>query len=354
MKLSGVIEELVEERGLDRSTLSSIMCEAMLAAYTKKYPELNLEVKYNKKTDEIEIFCIKKVVATVENDETEIQLRKARSIREDASVDETIEVPFKEPIGRIEILKAKQFIAQKIHSIEAAALYEEFKSKEHTIVYGTVYKIEHAGVVVKLGDSVALLPRMFMIPGEKFTIGYSIRALLREVLVEPRNEYQLILDRSSSEFLIKLFELEIPEVFEKLVDIEKIVRAPGYKSKVLVVSRDPHIDPVGTLVGVGGARIKPILRELGVEKIDIIEGGASIEDFVKSALKPADVNRVEMADSYNARVWIDEEQRSIAIGKMGQNISLASQLTGVNIHLVKNENPAVDLDTETLHSEEEI
>lgn len=337
MKLSLVIDELVTEKGLDRTILSGIICEGILAAYKKKYPDLDIFVEYNKKTDEIEAFIKKAVVQSVQDEDLEISIRKARALKDDIAIGETIDVPFSEKIGRIEILKAKQVIAQKIRSIEALTIYNEFKPKEGSIVYGVLYKNEHSGSIIKLGDTFAFLPKSLMIPDEKLSIGYSIRALLKEVLAEPRHENQLILDRASVGFLTGLFELEIPEVFEKLVEVKKAVRAPGYKSKVAVVSHDKNIDPVGTCVGVGGARIKPILRELGNEKIDIIEYSSDIESFIRDALKPAEINRVQMIDDSNANVWVDEDQRSFAIGKMGQNISLASQLTGVNIHLVKNE-----------------
>lgn len=181
------------------------------------------------------------------------------------------------------------------------------------------------------------MPKSLTIPTDKCVVGYTIRALLKEVLPEPRNDNQLILDRVSDKFLQRLFELEIPEVFEKLVEIKKIVRAPGYKSKVVVMSHDKNIDPVGTCVGVGGARIKPILKELGGEKIDIIASSDSIEQLIKDALKPAEINRVQIIDEQNVNVWLDDDQRSLAIGKMGQNIGLASRLVGLNIHLVKNE-----------------
>ncbi len=336
MKLSHVIEELVEEKGLDAQVLSSIMCEGMLAAYTKRYPDLVLDVSYNKKTDEIEVFVQKKVVATPEDEDTEISVRKARGIKDDAQLDDLLWVPFDGFIGRIEILKAKQIIAQKIRNIEASAVYNEFKSKEGTIVYGVIHKCERNGALIKLQDTLAFLPKSLMIPEDKCIVGYSIRALLKEVLPEPRNENQLILDRTSPEFLKKLFELEIPEVFEKIVEIKKIVRSPGYKSKVAVTSADPNIDPVGTCIGVGGARIKPILRELGIEKIDVVAANQFPDEFVKEALKPAEIDRVEISGT-TAQVWLPEDQRSLAIGKMGQNVALASQLTGYTINIVKNE-----------------
>ena len=338
MKLSHVIEELVEEKGLDRAVLSDIMCEGMLAAYKKRYPDLTLDVTYNKKTDEIGVTVLKTVVSAVTNEDIEIGLRKARAAKEEAvSLGDTVWVPFEKPIGRIEILKAKQVIAQKIRNIEAEAIYNEFKSKENTIVHGVVHKCERNGIIVKIHEALAFLPKSLMIPDDKCVVGYSIRALLKEVLMEPRNENQLILDRSSPEFLKKLFELEIPEVYENLVEVKKIARVAGYKSKVVVVSHDKNIDPVGTCVGVGGARIKPILRELGTEKIDIIGMADSIEQLVEDALKPAEVNKVEIVDAKTANVWVAEDQRSLAIGRMGQNIMLASQLTGLNINLVKSD-----------------
>jgi len=339
VKLSQVIEELVDEKGLDRSIIGDIICEGLLSAYEKKYPEIPLKVSYNKNSDELDVTAQKKIVQAVDDDLSEISLRKARAIDKDSDIGDSIEVPFEGAIGRIEILKAKQIIAQKIRSIEYAAIFNEFKAKEGTIIHGVIHKCDHHGVTVKVGDALAFLPKSLQIPGDKCIVGYSIRALLKEVLAEPRNENQLILDRSSAEFLKRLFELEVPEIYENLVEIKHVVRAPGYKSKIVVASHDANIDPVGTCVGVGGARIKPILRELGLEKIDIIEATESREELIRKSLKPAEVNRVEVLDDGSAQVWVDEDQRSVAIGKMGKNIALASQLTGLQINLVKSEAP---------------
>lgn len=335
VKLIDVIEELVEERGLDRNVLSEIICEGMLAAYQKRYPELMLQVNYDKKTDDLSVEIQKEVVSAVKDDERELSLKKARNIDEALDVGSKVWVPFDGKIGRIEILRAKQIIAGKIRKIEASAIYNEFKSKEGTIVHGVIHKCERGGAVVKLGEQLAFLPKSLSVPGDKSIVGFPIRALLKEVLPEPRNENQLILDRVSDVFLQRLFELEIPEIFEKIVEIKRAVRIPGYKSKIAVVSHDKNIDPVGTCVGVGGSRIKPILKELGTEKIDIIAWSDNIENLVKDALKPAEVNRVDLVDAQTAQVWVDEDQRSLAIGKMGQNIALASRLTGINIQLVQ-------------------
>lgn len=338
MKLSNVIDELVEERGLDRDILRSVICEGVLAAFQKKHPEAQLKVEYDQKNDDLSVKVQKTVVASVENDETEISLRKARFIEKETVLGDLLWLPFEGSIGRVEILRAKQTIANRIRKIESDAIFNAFKDKEGTIVNGVIHKCERAGIVVKLRDNMAFLPKSLTIPGDKCIVGYPIRALLKEVLPEPRNENQLILDRVSSEFLMKLFELEIPEVFERLVEVKKIVRTPGYKSKVAVISHDKNIDPVGTCVGVGGVRIKPILKEIDGEKIDVIAWSDSLETLIAHALKPAQINRVELTDARNANVWVDEDQRSLAIGKMGQNIALASKLVGIDIHLVQPDN----------------
>lgn len=339
MNLVDVLNELVEERGLDKAVLSQIVSDSMLAAYQKKYPTLDIKVEYNKKSGELDILIQKSVVATVQDEEMEISLRKARNVIADAEIGQQLWLPFEGTIGRVEILKAKQLIAQKIRAIESAAVYEEFKSREGTVVTGSVHKLERGGALVYVGDTLAFLPRSLTIPGEKIIPGYPIRALLKEVLPEPRQENQLILDRASSLFLERLFELEIPEVYERLVEVKKIAREPGYKSKVVVVSHDPNVDPVGTCVGIGGARIKPILKELAGEKIDIIPHVTDEEQLVKVALKPAEIHRVEIDEERVAHVWLSEDQRSLAIGKGGCNIRLASAVTGITIKLEGGSSP---------------
>jgi N utilization substance protein A len=342
VKLADVIDELVEERGLAKEALGEVVCEGMLAAYQRKYPELTLKVEEDSAGDLV-VLVEKTVVTTVDDEYAQISLKKARNIDKSLDLDDQVWVPFEGKIGRVEVLRARQVIASRIKQIEARVVYDAFKNKQGQIVIGTVHKSERNGLSIKFGDVYAFLPYSLSIPGEKFTIGYTIRALLKEVLAEPQGDYQLILDRVSPEFLQALFELEIPEVFEKLVEIKKIVRSPGYKSKVAVYSHDRNIDPVGTCVGVGGSRIKPILKELGGETIDVFMWSDSLAALVKNSLKPAVIDRVELSpDNQIARVWLNEDQRSFAIGKGGQNISLASQITGVNIQLVREEGPKKD------------
>ncbi len=336
MKLADVISELVEERGLAKEALGKIVCEGMLAAYQRKYPNLILKTEENSATGDLSVFVQKTVVPSVDDEYAQISLKKARNIDKTLDLDSEVWVPFEGKIGRVEVLRARQVIASRIKQIEACVIYDAFKNKQGHIIVGTVHKLERNGLSIKFGDVYAFLPYSLSIPNEKFIIGYTIRALLKEVLTEPQGDYQLILDRVSSNFLQALFELEIPEVFEKLVEIKKIVRSPGYKSKVAVFSHDKNIDPVGTCVGVSGSRIKPILKELSGETIDVFLWSDSLVSLVKNALKPAIVDKVTLdTNSQIAYVWLGEDQRSFAIGKGGQNISLASQIAGVNIQLVR-------------------
>ena len=333
MNLVDVIETLVEERGLDKDKVISIVCEGIQAAYEKRFPEVVFNIVFNPKVGEADIYADKTVVSSVKDEDLEITLRKSHVFDSSAKEGDIIKVPFEKKIGRIEIVAAKQVIGSKIRELEQLAIYEEFEDKQGTIISGTIHKKERGGVIVSLGDVVGFLPKTEQATGEDLHVGHPVRALLREVLPAARGGYQLILDRSSAEFVQQLIELEIPEAFEGLVEVKKIVRIPGYKTKVVVSSNSKDIDPVGTCVGVGGARIKPILKELGQEKIDLIEWSEDIESLVKESLKPAEIDKVEMVDDETAMVWLAQDQRSIAIGKMGQNITLASRLTGVAVQL---------------------
>ncbi|QQR53748.1 transcription termination factor NusA [bacterium] len=334
MNLKQVIDQLIDERGLDRPVLETLVRQSMEAAYLKKYPNVTFAIHYDYATGQLLIEALKEVVPVVQDADKQVSLKKARFLFKDTQPGQTIKVPFEGTIGRVEVMHAKQLLAQKIKAIEATAVYNEFKDRRGEIIHGVFHKAQRGGFVVTLDDGTsAFLPSSHMSPLDRAVIGVSVRCLLFEVSADPLNEYQLILDRSSGDFVRKLMELEIPEIFEKIVQIKKIVRIAGYKSKVLVFSQDDNIDSVGTCVGIGGSRIKPILNEISGEKIDIIAESDSLEQFIKDALKPAHIDRVQMIDDQNARVWVDEEQRSYAIGKGGQNIALASRLVGLNIQL---------------------
>ncbi len=361
MNLFDVIEELVDEKGLDRDVLSTIVCNGILAAYNKKYPQYQLRVDYDKKSGLVSVKINKEIVAATQDvldDEAQITLKRAKNIDSTLELGDSIWQTFEGKIGRLEILRAKQVIATEIRHIENQRVYDIFKEKQGEIVHGIIHKCERFGAVVKIGEYFAFLPNSLSIPGSKCIVGHAIRAYLKEVLVEPKNDSQLILDRASSEFLKAIFELEIPEVFEKLVEIKKIVREPGYKSKVVVASNDKNIDPVGTCVGVGGSRIKPVLKELDGEKIDVIAWSDSLEVMVKNALKPAQIDRVDLSeDKKIAKVWLNKDQRSLAIGKLGKNIALAAKLVGVDIQLIQDQDTTasfpIEFTEELPHNDDE-
>ena len=331
--LHNVISELVDEKGLKQSDLNEIIQEGILAAYQKKYPEALLRVNIDK-AGAILVEIEREICSDPLDELTQVSLRKARFVKKSAQLEESIWMPFSGDIGRVEILKAKQVIASRIRDVEANGVYQEFIDKKGTIVHGTVHKCEHNGVTVMLRDTLAFLPRSMSIPGERHVAGRPIKALLKDVFDEFRSNGQLILDRASGDYLVKLLELEIPEIYDKLIEVKAVARKAGYKSKIVVASHDPNIDPVGTCVGVGGGRIKPILKELCGEKIDVISWVNSKEELVKNALRPAEVNKVEIINDKEVRVWLSEDQRAFAIGKMGQNISLAAELLDMNINLI--------------------
>lgn len=355
MKLAEVIESLLDERNLDREKVIGVIRDGVLTAYRKKYPELSFQSRYNSKTCQIEVLAEKKVVAGIPSEIDEISLKKAKSLDDTAVVGGVVLEPFEQQVGRIEMSAARQFIAGGIRNLEQQAVYEEFKEKEGSIVNGRVHKRERAGFVVKMGETMAFLPKSCTIPEENLRIGYPVRALLKEVLPNARGDHQLILDRASSLFVQKMLELEIPEVFEGVVEVKQVVRVPGYKSKVVVLSNSKEIDPVGTCVGVGGVRIRPILKELGQEKIDLIEYTEDLEQLVASALKPAEIDRVIVDESHGrATVWLAQDQRSFAIGKQGQNIALVSRLTGLHVQLQEDTTPKVSsVVADDIASEEE-
>lgn len=334
MNLAGVIETLIDERNLERDQVVEVVRNGVYAAYSKKFPEVSLRVMLNSRTGDVEVFAEKMIVTTVSDKDHEITVRRAKSIDPKAEVGQTLLEPFGGAIGRVEMVTAKQLIATGLRELEQQGVYDEFKEKEGTIINGRIHKNERAGFVVQMGDAMAFLPKSCAIPEEVLRVGYPVRALLKEVLPSSRGDHQLVLDRASALFVHKLLELEIPEVFEGVVEVKQIERIAGYKTKVVVSSNSKEIDPVGTCVGVGGVRIRPILKELGHEKVDLIEHADNMEKFIATALKPAEIDRVEVsADEEKATVWLAQDQRSFAIGKQGQNIALVSRLTGLHVQL---------------------
>ena len=333
MNVSDVISTLVEEGNFEKDRVIEIVCEGVLFAYSKKYPGYDFQIQFNQSLGQIEVFVKKTIVKSVQIEMSEISNRKASSISPSAKEGDEILVPFERGVGRVEVAAAKNIIASRMREVEQLAVYEEFVEKKGQIVSGVIHKKERRGIAVKMGSAIALLSCPPGSEAPTARAGSPVRALLRNVYKEDVRGYQLHLDRSSAEFVKKLLESEIPEVFEGEVEIKGVVRSPGYKTKILVHSHSSEIDSVGACVGVGGGRIKPILKEIGAEKIDLIEWSSDIETLVKSSLKPAEIDKVELYKDGKATVWLAEDQRALAIGKRGQNILLASRLVGVEIQL---------------------
>ena len=338
--LYSVIEEFVDEKGISKETIIQGITEALQQLYTIKLPDCIIVVEFNKKKGEIVIQKLVTVVAKVENEKTEILLKKALAFNETAQIGEEIKAPCDVKLNRVDIIKIKQIMNSKIKAIEIQLISKEFEAKKNTIVTGVVNKIDHYGVSLLVQGYNAFLPKSNQIPEEKYHANMNLKVLVKEIAEEPRNlEEIIILDRSSNLFIEKLLELEIPEIFEGVVKIEKVARVPGYKTKVLVYAKDKNVNPVGTCIGVAGARIKPILKEIEPERIDFIAATENKEQLVIDSLKPAKINFVSFQDD-KAFVSIDQDERPVAIGKNGKNIHLASEISGFAIELIENKNNA--------------
>jgi N utilization substance protein A len=328
-----IIEEFIEEKGISRETVLQGLVDSLQFIYTNKFPQEEFEIEYDKKLNHITIKKKFLVVNKVEDEKKQITLKKALLTKSDAVLGEELFSDFDEPLNRNDISKIRQTMHNKIRLIEIQLISKEFEIKKETIVNGIVHKIDRFGILVLVHGYNAFLPNSNQIPGEKYEVGATIKALIKDINKEARNfEEIIILDRSSELFIQKLLELEIPEIFENIITIEKIARVVGYKTKLLVSSKNKLIDPVGSCVGVGGARIKPILRELNNEKIDFIPFTEKKEQLVIDSLKPAKIHFVEIRDK-KAYAYLDSMEKSIAIGKNGKNIWLAVQISGFSIEL---------------------
>lgn len=334
--LYSIIEEFVEEKGISKETILQGMIEALQFIYENKLPNNTILVNYNKKKEEIVIAKKVKVVQKVNDQEFEISFKKAQNIDKTNQLDQEIFIPCEVTLNRVDIIKIKQIIYNKIKNIEIQIISKEFEQKKNTIVTGLIHKIDHNGCIVLIQGYNGYLPKSNQIPGEKYFVNTNIKVLIKDINQDARNfEEIIVLDRSGVTFIEKLLELEIPEIFEKIITIEKIARVAGYKTKILLQSKDKNINAVGTCIGISGGRIKPILKEIEPERIDFINFTKNKEQLISECLKPAKVNFVEIKDD-KAFVSVDAEEKSAAIGKNGKNIYLASQLSEYTIELLDN------------------
>jgi len=347
-----VIEQVGREKGIDKDRVLAAVESALLTAAKKRYGNNeNIQVQIDADTGEISIVSLKTIAETVTDAKTQISLEEAREIDAEAeSGDEIGSLLEMEEFGRIAAQAAKQVICQKVREAEWESVEREYSQKEGDLLHGVIIGQERRNYLVEIGKTEAFLPVHEQIPREVHRRGDRIRALLLEVRRTPK-DVQVILSRAHPEFVVKLFQLEVPEVMEKIVEIKGVVREPGDRTKIAVTSRDKAVDPVGACVGIKGSRVQAIVRELKGEKIDIIPWTTDPRVFIGEALNPASIEKVGIDEQKKAAlVVVADSQLSLAIGKNGQNVRLAAKLTGWKIDIIS----ASEYETEKIEREKEI
>ena len=380
--LSSALSQIAEEKGIKPEQVLSAIESAIAAAYKKEYRKRSefIKAKLNLKTGEIDFFQVKFVVdpsevrvmdETTQNDDSHsanqlikenehrhdghgdeqvvlprynpdrhIFIDEARTFKSDAKSGDELEFPLEvhENFGRIAAQAAKQVILQSIREAERASIKEEFTDKEGEIVSGVVQRFERGNVYIDLGRAVGVMFHNESVPGEHYRVGQRLRFFVLAVQDDPKRP-GIILSRSHPKFVTKLFELEVPEIPDGVVEIKQITREPGSRTKIAVFSNQEGVDPVGSAVGQRGTRVMAVTNELGNEKIDVVEWSEDSEKYIANALSPAKVKLVEILPRREARVLVTEDQLSLAIGKGGQNVRLAAKLTGWKIDVRSQSRP---------------
>jgi N utilization substance protein A len=332
-ELKRLIDQVSREKGIDRQTLIHTLEEAIKSAIKKKYGgKLDLDVTFNEEFGELEAFLFKEVVEKVTDPEKQISLEDARHMDPESEVGDELGIRMDtETLGRIAAQSAKQVIIQKMKDAEREVVYEEFKGRKGDIVHGIVQRADKSGVIVNLGQTEAILPPKEQIPREIFRQGDRIRSFVLEVKKISKGP-QVILSRTHPHFLIQLFHFEVPEIGDGVVSIINAAREPGSRAKIAVISRNPDVDPVGACVGMKGSRVQNVVQELRGEKIDIVPWNMDPAKFVVNALAPAIISKVIIDQANRSmEVIVHDDQLSLAIGKRGQNVRLASKLTNWRI-----------------------
>ncbi|MBI5193103.1 MAG: transcription termination/antitermination protein NusA [Nitrospirae bacterium] len=335
-ELVNVIEQISREKGINSETIISAVKSALTTAAKKCFGASdNIQIEIDNKSGEIQVILIKRIVENVVNPKEEITLEEARKIDNEADLGDEIGALIEiGDFGRIAAQTAKQVIFQKVREAEWDTVYKDFIHRQGDIVHGVILGQESRNYIVDLGKTEALLPFKEQIPRETFRRGDRVRAMLCEVKPSSKGP-QLILSRSHPEFVSKLFAIEVPEIYEKIVEIKNVVREPGDRTKISVNSKDPSVDPVGACVGMKGSRVQAVVRELRGEKIDIIPWSEDPRVFIAEALSPAVVERVGInEEEKSALVVVTDQQLSLAIGKKGQNVRLAAKLANWKIDII--------------------
>ena len=336
LELLQIADAVAREKSIDREIVISAMADAIQKAARSRYgQETNIRADINSKTGEIKLQRLLEVVDTVDDYATQISLEDAKKRKPDAEIGDFLSDPLPPmEFGRIAAQSAKQVIVQKVREAERDHQYEEYKDKVGEIVSGTVKRVEYGNVIVDLGHGEAIVRRDELIPRESFRYGDRIRAYVYDVRREQRGP-QIFLSRTHPQFMAKLFTMEVPEIYDGIIEIKSVARDPGSRAKIAVVSRDGSIDPVGACVGMRGSRVQAVVNELQGEKIDIIPWSPDAATFIVNALQPAEVAKVVLdEDAERIEVVVPDDQLSLAIGRRGQNVRLASQLTGWDIDIL--------------------
>lgn len=330
------LDELEKERGISKDYLLESLEVALVAAYKKNFDSAeNVEVEIDSQTGEIHVYAQKEVVETVENSQLQISLEDAKKIEKKAKIGDIINIETKpKDFGRIAAGAAKQHVIQKVREAERNMIFDEYNDRKGEIVTGIIQKADKGTVVLDLGKLEGIMPLKEQIPTEHYHVNDKIKAYVLSVEKGLKGAPQVLVTRSHPDVIKKLFELEIPEIYEGLIEVKAVSRDPGYRSKVAVYSKNPDIDPVGSCVGAKGIRIQNIINEMNGEKIDVIEWSEDPATFICAALLPAHVMAVDIKeDEKFAQVIVPDEELSLAIGKGGQNARLAVKLTNWKIDI---------------------
>lgn len=351
-ELISVIDEIGRQKGIDKARVIGAIESALQTAAKKRFGQAeNIQVEIDPKTGEISVVSKKVIVDTVSNPKAEISLQEARQYDSEAEIgDEIGSLIEMNELGRIAAQTAKQVIFQKVREAEWEAVQKEYSTRQGDLVNGIILGMERRNYLVDLGKTEAILPIQEQIPRETYRRGDRVKAMLLEVRRTPK-DVQVILSRSHPQFVAKLFELEVPEIMEKIIEIKAVVREPGDRTKIAVTSREKAVDPVGACVGIKGSRVQAVVRELRGEKIDIITWTQDPRVFIAEALNPATIEKVGIdEEKKSALVVAADSQLSLAIGKNGQNVRLAARLTGWKIDIIS----ATEYEKEKVERDKEI
>jgi transcription termination/antitermination protein NusA len=338
--IAQTIEQISKEKNVDPKIIISALEDAMVAASRKFYKTSeDISARFDPETGMVEIFAVRRVVENVENPSLEISLADAKEIDSTLEIDDTVEIPKPtDVLGRIAAQTAKQVILQKVREAERQNIFNDYSQKIGEMVNGVAKRFEGPDIIVDIGKTEALLPLREQSRAETYKQGDRIRAVIVKVLPVAKGP-QVILSRTDSQLIVRLFEMEIPEIYDGTIVVKNAVHEPGDRAKVAVASLDRDVDPVGACVGMKGSRINSIIRELRGEKIDIVQWSDDAAQYAANALNPAKISKVLILDQSEKRmeVIVEEKQQSLAIGKKGQNVRLASRLIGWQIDVKSEE-----------------